>query len=103
MSFPDQAKNAHPDTALGGNGDEAQDYFASFFVCFMVMFTMTGIGNGSTFKMVPPMQEWTNMVQKTNGYEDLQTTVTNPKVSPTQARGLTPFSPDKSVSHSHSP
>ena len=57
MSFPDQAKNAHPDTALGGNGDEAQDYFAGFFVCFMVMFTMTGIGNGSTFKMVPPMNE----------------------------------------------
>ena len=74
-----KAKNAHPDIELGGNGDEAQDYFVPFFLCFMTMFTMTGIGNGSTFKMVPPMQEWVNMVEKKGGYEDLQTNVTNPK------------------------
>ena len=27
--------------------------FAGFFVCFLVLFLMTGIGNGSTFRMIP--------------------------------------------------
>ena len=27
--------------------------FAGFFVCFIVLFLMTGIGNGSTFRMIP--------------------------------------------------
>jgi MFS transporter, NNP family, nitrate/nitrite transporter len=34
---------------LGG----AQGQFAGFFVAFLVLFTTTGIGNGSTFRMIP--------------------------------------------------
>jgi len=33
----------------GGSGGS----FAGFFVCFMVLFFTTGIGNGSTFRMIP--------------------------------------------------
>jgi NNP family nitrate/nitrite transporter-like MFS transporter len=33
----------------GGSGGS----FAGFFVCFMVLFLTTGIGNGSTFRMIP--------------------------------------------------
>ena len=35
-----------PSGASGGS-------FAGFFVCFMVLFLTTGIGNGSTFRMIP--------------------------------------------------
>ena len=34
--------------------------FAGFFACFMVLFLTTGIGNGSTFRMIPvifPLKE----------------------------------------------
>jgi NNP family nitrate/nitrite transporter-like MFS transporter len=33
----------------GGSGGS----FAGFFICFMVLFLTTGIGNGSTFRMIP--------------------------------------------------
>jgi len=33
----------------GGSGGS----FAGFFVCFLVLFLTTGIGNGSTFRMIP--------------------------------------------------
>jgi NNP family nitrate/nitrite transporter-like MFS transporter len=33
----------------GGSGGS----FAGFFTCFMVLFLTTGIGNGSTFRMIP--------------------------------------------------
>ena len=36
----------HGDSGAGGN-------FAGFFVCFLVLFLTTGIGNGSTFRMIP--------------------------------------------------
>ncbi len=35
-----------PQAGAGGN-------FAGFFVCFLVLFLTTGIGNGSTFSMIP--------------------------------------------------
>ena len=35
-----------PQAGVGGN-------FAGFFVCFLVLFLTTGIGNGSTFSMIP--------------------------------------------------
>ena len=35
-----------PHNGVGGN-------FAGFFVCFLVLFLTTGIGNGSTFSMIP--------------------------------------------------
>ena len=35
-----------PHAGVGGN-------FAGFFVCFLVLFLTTGIGNGSTFSMIP--------------------------------------------------
>ena len=35
-----------PHAGAGGN-------FAGFFVCFLVLFLTTGIGNGSTFRMIP--------------------------------------------------
>lgn len=35
-----------PHGGVGGN-------FAGFFVCFLVLFLTTGIGNGSTFRMIP--------------------------------------------------
>ena len=35
-----------PHAGTGGN-------FAGFFVCFLVLFLTTGIGNGSTFRMIP--------------------------------------------------
>ena len=36
---------------LPSAGNEGQ--FAGFFVCFLVLFLTTGIGNGSTFRMIP--------------------------------------------------
>ena len=36
---------------LPSEGNEGQ--FAGFFVCFLVLFLTTGIGNGSTFRMIP--------------------------------------------------
>ena len=36
---------------LPSPGNEGQ--FAGFFVCFLVLFLTTGIGNGSTFRMIP--------------------------------------------------
>ena len=36
---------------LPSGGNEGQ--FAGFFVCFLVLFLTTGIGNGSTFRMIP--------------------------------------------------
>ncbi|WP_422845034.1 NarK family nitrate/nitrite MFS transporter [Acidovorax sp. M2(2025)] len=36
---------------LPAGGHEGQ--FAGFFVCFLVLFLTTGIGNGSTFRMIP--------------------------------------------------
>ncbi len=35
-----------PHAGVGGN-------FAGFFICFLVLFLTTGIGNGSTFSMIP--------------------------------------------------
>ena len=36
---------------LPSAGNEGQ--FGGFFVCFLVLFLTTGIGNGSTFRMIP--------------------------------------------------
>ncbi len=36
---------------LPSTGNEGQ--FSGFFVCFLVLFLTTGIGNGSTFRMIP--------------------------------------------------
>ncbi len=36
---------------LPSGGNDGQ--FAGFFVCFLVLFLTTGIGNGSTFRMIP--------------------------------------------------
>ncbi|HJL64410.1 MAG TPA: hypothetical protein QGF70_02380, partial [Candidatus Thalassarchaeaceae archaeon] len=32
--------------------DTPQEYFALFMILFMILFTTTGIGNGSTFRMI---------------------------------------------------
>ena len=34
-------------------GEDSGGSFAGFFVCFMVLFLLTGIGNASTFQMIP--------------------------------------------------
>ncbi len=39
--------------ALAGASDTPEKYFIPFLVTFIVLFAMTGIGNGSTFRMIP--------------------------------------------------
>ena len=34
-------------------GEDSSGSFAGFFVCFMLLFLLTGIGNASTFQMIP--------------------------------------------------
>jgi NNP family nitrate/nitrite transporter-like MFS transporter len=42
---------------LASGSPAPQDYFLPFMVLFLILFTMTGIGNGSTFRMIPMIFE----------------------------------------------
>lgn len=53
------------------NSDTPEDYFLLFLVLFLILFITTGIGNGSTFRMVPiifekeqagPVLGWTSAI-----------------------------------------
>merc|ERR1719327_120878 len=48
-----------------------QDYFPPFFICFLLLFYCTGVGNGSTFKQIamifspeiaPPVLGWSSAI-----------------------------------------
>jgi NNP family nitrate/nitrite transporter-like MFS transporter len=56
--FPLLIKNQFPEVvmaaAVGGVVFFLEEHsFAGFFACFMLLFLTTGIGNGSTFRMIP--------------------------------------------------
>ncbi|MCH8326638.1 MAG: NarK/NasA family nitrate transporter, partial [Bacteroidetes bacterium] len=56
---------------LAKNSATPEDYWWPFFLCFMVLFITTGIGNGSTFRSIPyifskeqagPVLGWTSAI-----------------------------------------
>ncbi|PKL83919.1 MAG: NarK/NasA family nitrate transporter [Ignavibacteriae bacterium HGW-Ignavibacteriae-3] len=56
---------------LAKNSATPEDYWLPFFLCFMVLFLATGIGNGSTFRSIPyifnkeqagPVLGWTSAI-----------------------------------------
>lgn len=56
---------------LAKNSTTPEDYWWPFFLCFMVLFLTTGIGNGSTFRSIPyifskeqagPVLGWTSAI-----------------------------------------
>jgi NNP family nitrate/nitrite transporter-like MFS transporter len=56
---------------MAKNSSTPEDYWLPFFLCFMILFLATGIGNGSTFRSIPyifskeqagPVLGWTSAI-----------------------------------------
>jgi NNP family nitrate/nitrite transporter-like MFS transporter len=78
--------------ALAGESDTPEKYFIPFLVTFVVLFATTGIGNGSTFRMIPiifskeqagPVLGWTSAIAAYGAY-------LIPKIFATQIKAGTP-------------
>ncbi len=78
--------------ALAGQSDTPEKYFIPFLVTFVVLFATTGIGNGSTFRMIPiifskeqagPVLGWTSAIAAYGAY-------LIPKIFATQIEAGTP-------------
>jgi NNP family nitrate/nitrite transporter-like MFS transporter len=77
---------------LAGETDEPEQYFIPFLITFVVLFATTGIGNGSTFRMIPiifskeqagPVLGWTSAIAAYGAY-------LIPKIFATQIEAGTP-------------
>jgi len=78
--------------SLAGQSDRPEQYFIPFLVTFIVLFATTGIGNGSTFRMIPiifskeqagPVLGWTSAIAAYGAY-------LIPKIFATQIKAGTP-------------
>ncbi len=78
--------------SLAGKSDTPEQYFIPFLVTFVVLFATTGIGNGSTFRMIPiifskeqagPVLGWTSAIAAYGAY-------LIPKIFATQIEAGTP-------------
>ncbi len=78
--------------SLAGESDKPEKYFLPFLITFVVLFATTGIGNGSTFRMIPiifskeqagPVLGWTSAIAAYGAY-------LIPKIFATQIRAGTP-------------
>lgn len=63
--------------SLAGQSEKPEQYFIPFLVTFVVLFATTGIGNGSTFRMIPiifskeqagPVLGWTSAIAAYGAY-----------------------------------
>lgn len=63
--------------SLAGKSDQPEKYFGPFLITFVVLFATTGIGNGSTFRMIPiifskeqagPVLGWTSAIAAYGAY-----------------------------------
>jgi NNP family nitrate/nitrite transporter-like MFS transporter len=77
---------------LAGQSETPEEYFIPFVVTFVVLFATTGIGNGSTFRMIPiifskeqagPVLGWTSAIAAYGAY-------LIPKIFATQIKAGTP-------------
>ncbi len=77
---------------LAGQSETPEKYFVPFVVTFVVLFATTGIGNGSTFRMIPiifskeqagPVLGWTSAIAAYGAY-------LIPKIFATQIKAGTP-------------
>jgi NNP family nitrate/nitrite transporter-like MFS transporter len=78
--------------SLAGQSETPEQYFIPFLVTFIVLFATTGIGNGSTFRMIPiifskeqagPVLGWTSAIAAYGAY-------LIPKIFATQIKAGTP-------------
>jgi len=78
--------------SLAGQSDKPEQYFIPFLITFVVLFATTGIGNGSTFRMIPiifskeqagPVLGWTSAIAAYGAY-------LIPKIFATQIEAGTP-------------
>ncbi len=78
--------------SLAGQSDKPEQYFIPFLITFIVLFATTGIGNGSTFRMIPiifskeqagPVLGWTSAIAAYGAY-------LIPKIFATQIKAGTP-------------
>ncbi len=78
--------------SLAGKSENPEKYFIPFLVTFIVLFATTGIGNGSTFRMIPiifskeqagPVLGWTSAIAAYGAY-------LIPKIFATQIKAGTP-------------
>ncbi len=78
--------------SLAGQSDTPEKYFIPFVATFVVLFATTGIGNGSTFRMIPiifskeqagPVLGWTSAIAAYGAY-------LIPKIFATQIKAGTP-------------
>ena len=78
--------------ALAGESETPERYFIPFLATFIVLFATTGIGNGSTFRMIPiifskehagPVLGWTSAIAAYGAY-------LIPKIFATQIKAGTP-------------
>jgi len=78
--------------SLAGESDKPETYFMPFLVTFIVLFATTGIGNGSTFRMIPfifskeqagPVLAWTSAIAAYGAF-------LIPKIFATQIKAGTP-------------
>lgn len=77
---------------LAGHSEKPEQYFIPFLITFIVLFATTGIGNGSTFRMIPiifskeqagPVLGWTSAIAAYGAY-------LIPKIFATQIEAKTP-------------
>jgi len=78
--------------SLAGASETPEDYFIPFLLTFILLFATTGIGNGSTFRMIPiifskeqagPVLGWTSAIAAYGAY-------LIPKIFATQIKAGTP-------------
>jgi NNP family nitrate/nitrite transporter-like MFS transporter len=78
--------------SLAGQSEKPEQYFIPFLLTFIVLFATTGIGNGSTFRMIPiifskeqagPVLGWTSAIAAYGAY-------LIPKIFATQIKAGTP-------------
>ncbi|MDA1165998.1 MAG: NarK/NasA family nitrate transporter [Planctomycetota bacterium] len=78
--------------SLAGQSEKPEQYFIPFLVTFIVLFATTGIGNGSTFRMIPfifskeqagPVLAWTSAIAAYGAF-------LIPKIFATQIQAGTP-------------
>jgi NNP family nitrate/nitrite transporter-like MFS transporter len=78
--------------SLAGQSETPEKYFIPFLITFVVLFATTGIGNGSTFRMIPiifskeqagPVLGWTSAIAAYGAY-------LIPKIFATQIKAGTP-------------
>ncbi len=78
--------------SLAGESETPEKYFIPFVITFVVLFATTGIGNGSTFRMIPiifskeqagPVLGWTSAIAAYGAY-------LIPKIFATQIKAGTP-------------